>query len=258
MRAWQRTYGAWPPGWVPEEEFLAYAAERGATDPVCSDRDLASLYLTCACLRGIPAAIRAFETDYIPEVRRAGERVRLSADGVSELTQSLRQKLLVGTAGERPKLAEYGGRGDLRGWLRVTAMRAALKMIKQRGPRITQDSGVLERRPSGDDPELGYMKALYADALRRAFNAAVGTLEPRDRQLLRQHFVEERTIDELGILYEVHRATVARWIQSARERLLAATRREFARVARLRPRECDSVLRLVQSRFDVTVRRLLA
>ena len=175
--------------------------------------------------------------------------------------QVLRNELLVGREGRRPKLAEYGGRGDLKGWLRVTAMRAALK-VKKKGQRDAaapnNDSVLLEMRSTGDDPELSYMKALYGDAFRAAFRVAAGSLEARDRDLLRQHFVEGRNIDELGTLYGVHRATAARSIQAAREKLLSATRREFASRAQVSPRECESVLRLVQSKFDVTLRRLLS
>jgi RNA polymerase sigma-70 factor (ECF subfamily) len=142
-------------------------------------------------------------------------------------------------------------------------MRAALKVKKRAqhdaaSPAGGNESLLLEMRSAGDDPELSYMKALYGDAFRAAFRLAAGSLDPRDRNLLRQHFVEGMTIDELGTVYGVHRATTARWIQGAREKLLAATRKEFAHRAQVSPRECESVLRLVQSRFDVTLRRLLS
>ncbi len=251
----------WPSGWVTQGEFAAYVAERTADGPPASERDLGALYLACACVRGVPDAVAAFEGEFVGEIRKAGEKARLEGDGVKELTQVLRQELLVGREGRRPKLAEYGGRGDLKGWLRVTAMRAALK-VKKKGQRDAaapnNDSVMLEVRSTGDDPELSYMKALYGDAFRKAFRTAAGSLEPRDRDLLRQHFVEGRNIDELGTLHGVHRATAARWIQAAREKLLSATRREFASRAQVSPRECESVLRLVQSRFDVTLRRLLS
>ncbi len=254
----------WPRAWVPEDEFRAYVAERTAEGPPAEERDLSALFLACACVRGVPEAIGAFEKEYVGEIRRAGERARLTGDGVTELTQVLRQELLVGRDGGRPKLAEYGGRGDLRGWLRVTAMRAALK-VKKRSQHDAaapahqgNESLFAEMRSAGDDPELSYMKALYGDAFRAAFGLAAQSLDPRDRNLLRQHFVEGKTIDNLGTLYGVHRATAARWIQGAREKLLSATRREFAHRAQVSPRECESVLRLVQSRFDVTLRRLLS
>ena len=248
----------WPRDWVTPEAFRAYVAERTREGPPARERDLAALYLACACVQGVPAAIRAFEDGYVPEIRRAGERARLSADAVTELTQTLRRDLIVAGEGARPKLAEYAGRGDLRGWLKVTAMRAALKSIRKDGKPRARESALLELRSAGDDPELSYMKALYGDAFRAAFHAAIESIDTRDKNVLRQHFIEQLTIDDLGELYRVHRATAARWVQAARENLLKATRREFARHAQVSPAECDSVLRLVQSRFDVTLRRLLA
>jgi RNA polymerase sigma-70 factor (ECF subfamily) len=109
-----------------------------------------------------------------------------------------------------------------------------------------------------DDPELSYMKELYRQAFRQAFGAALAALEARDKNLLRQHVVDGLTVDELGPLYGVHRATAARWVQRAKEKLLHETRKQFMARARISSRECESVLRLVRSRIDVTLGRLLA
>jgi RNA polymerase sigma-70 factor (ECF subfamily) len=253
-----RLPSAWPRDWVPEDAFRAYVAERAGEDGAKAERDVDALYLTCACVRGVPAAVRAFEKEYVGEIQRAGERMRLSADAAAELTQILRQELLVGRDGGRPKLAEYAGRGDLRGWLRVTATRAALKVIRRQGKFKDDDSALLEARSADDDPELSYMKALYRDAFRAAFRDAVAALDARDRNILRQHFVEGMTIDDLGAFYRVHRATTARWLAAAREHLLAETRKGFLRHARVSPRECDSVLRMVQSRLEASLWRLLS
>ena len=91
----------------------------------------------------------------------------------------------------------------------------------------------------------------------KAFRTALAALDARDKNILRQHFLEEMTIDDLAATYKVHRATTARWIQGARERLLKATRDAFSKSARLRPNECDSVIRLLESRIDVTLQRFL-
>ena len=249
-------HAKWPPGWVATDAFLVWVAERSEDG---AERDLAALYLACACVRGVSAAIHAFEAEYMGEVRRAVERTRLAPDMVDELTQTLRTELLVGREGARPKLAEYGGKGDLRGWLRVTATRAAIKVSKRLGKQAAAEGdGLLEQRSSGSDPDLLYLKASYGKAFREAFLGALEALDARDRNILRQHFLDGMTIDDLGAAYQVHRATAARWIQAAREELLKGTRQAFQKLAALRPDECDSVLRLVESRLDVTLRRLLS
>jgi RNA polymerase sigma-70 factor (ECF subfamily) len=186
-------------------------------------------------------------------------RAKLGDADANEVVQKLRVYLLVGDGVELPKLAEYGGRGDLQGWLRVVALRAAVRFARRAGNAGSDDEdAVLALRSSGDDPELSYLKAVYQTAFREAFAAAIGTLDADMKTLLRQHFVDGLTIDELGPMYGVHRATAARRLNDARTVLLARVRREFAERARVSDREMNSVLRLVESRLALTLRRLLA
>lgn len=248
---------AWPGVHLPEATFHAYVRER--VGDAIPDADVASaLWLACACSRGDVEALRAFEARFMPDVERAVTRLRLRPADVADVVQGLRQHLLVGGSdGARPHIADYAGRGDLAGWLRVAAVRAGLK--KLRGAKVeTHDDALLAARSAQDDPELSYMKAVYRSAFRAAFAAAVDSLEPREKNLLRQHLVDGLGVDELGPLYGVHRATAARWVQRARERVLVETRRQFMAHAHLSSRECESVLRLVQSRMDITLARLLA
>jgi RNA polymerase sigma-70 factor (ECF subfamily) len=248
-------HAAWPSGWVPRAAFAAYVKER-ADETDISDEAAAALYLACACVRRVGAALEAFEAQYVPDIRRAGARAGLSADQVNELAQMLREELLVGRSGGAPTLGEYKGRGELRGWLRVTATRAAIR-LKKKGRSDDPEIDRLEARATDDDPELSYMKALYRKAFRDAFRIAALALEPRERQILHAHTIEGRTIDELGAEHGVHRATAARWVQAARDKLVSALRREFAKKVNVSPRELASVFRMVESRLDVTMRRLL-
>ncbi len=245
----------WPADWVPQDQFAAYVAER----PQVAPDHLADLYLACACARGLPAALAAFEQRHAPEVVRALQRLRLSADQVTEVTQLVRQDLLLAPPGAAAAIATYSGRGPLGAWVRVSATRRGLRALRRSGGTEGGDeSEILAARSPSDDPELAYIKSLYGDAFRAAFLAAVESLEDRDKNVLRQHFIDGLTIDDLAALYRVHRATAARWVTLARTRLLDATRREFARQADVGTLECESVLRLLHSRLDVTWQRLLA
>jgi RNA polymerase sigma-70 factor (ECF subfamily) len=248
---------AWPDVHVPESVFRKYLADRAESASIDDDA-VAGLYLACACASGDAAALRAFERRYVPEVERALARMRLPAHEVAEVLQSVREHLLVGRNGAAPRIAEYSGRGDLAGWLRVSAVRAALKKLRGKKGEVDADDALLAARSMQDDPELSYMKELYRRAFRQAFAAALATLEARDKNLLRQHVVDGLTVDEIGPLYGVHRATAARWVQRAKEKLLQETRKQFMARARISSRECESVLRLVRSRIDVTLGRLLA
>jgi len=55
----------------------------------------------------------------------------------------------------------------------------------------------------------------------------------------------------------VHRATVARWIAKARETLLTETRTLLMKRLRVDQNEFESIMRLIQSRFDVSIHHFL-
>ena len=188
----------------------------------------------------------------------------LAADRIAEVKQGLRKLVFVGEADKGgvpvpPRIAEYRGTGDLRAWLRITAMRAALKLLRKDGRETSaSDDAVLEARSSADDPELAYMKAAYRASFRAAFQEALESLLPKERTLLKQQIVDGLGVDELGALYQVHRATAARWVASAREKLLTRTRRTFMQKARITSDECESIMRLVRSQLDVSLHRRLS
>lgn len=64
----------------------------------------------------------------------------------------------------------------------------------------------------GGDPELSHLKATFAAEFKFALTLAIDELSVRDRNLLRQSVLDGLTIDQLGKLYRVHRATAARWV----------------------------------------------
>ena len=75
---------------------------------------------------------------------------------------------------------------------------------------------------------------------------------------MRLHVGERMSIDQLGTLYKVNRATAARWIASARESLVAAAREQIRERLKLRESEYESIVALVRSQLDVSIARHLA
>src|SRR6185369_9812673 len=110
----------------------------------------------------------------------------------------------------------------------------------------------------GADPELQLLKREHAAHFKAAFAEAAGALDAADRLLLKQHLVERLTVDQLGALYGLHRATAARRIAKARDALLLATRIALARRLGVPPERLASVLELVASRLEASIERLLA
>lgn len=226
-----------------------------ATDVLTGLR-LDELFLTFACGQGDPRALAVFERAYVrPLVGERLGRIRLAAHEVEEVRQKLREDLLV-DLGTGCRILQYSGRGDLNGFVRVSAMRIALKLVQKRD-HASNDDDALDRISLERDPELAFVKDAYRPAFSAAFRAAIEGLEGRERLLLRQQVVDGLSIDALGTLYGVHRSTVARWLVTVRENLLAATRAAFAAKMAVQPHELESLFGLLHSRLDLSLRNVL-
>lgn len=252
---WEAGREAWPDVAVSEEDFASYVRERledSHTSVPWSD-----LYLACACASGNAEALRAFDTVLFPRIEPALARVARLVSS-EEVRQVLRQKLFVAEPGKRPKIAEYAGRGALGTWLRITATRAALDLAEHGAREIPVESDTFDRMIGvGQDPELDYLKQRYAAEFRAAFADAFATLGARERSLLRYAFGRGLSIDAIGTIYGVHRATAARWVVAAHEDLVKCLRKTMMARLALGPEEYASILRLIESRIEVSFERLL-
>lgn len=220
----------------------------------------AELALALAASRGSAAAIAEFERAYRLAIDSACRRFAGATHSADDLKQILRGRLFVAEPGKQPKLADYAGQGYLENWLRVTAVRIFLDLHKRKD-RTREVAAAAEdvlALPQPGDLALDVVKAEYRDAVAAAMHEAAKLLEPGDRHLLRQHLVAGLSIDQLGAVLGIHRATAARRIARARERLVADTRTELARRLRLAPAELDEVIGLVLSRLEVSIGQLLA
>ena len=112
--------------------------------------------------------------------------------------------------------------------------------------------------PARQDPEMDYIRTRYAAEFRAAIGTAMTELEPRERTLLRLGLVDGLTADQIAGVYGVHRVTVARWLAAAREHLAGRCQRRLEERLHLGPTELRSLLGLVRSQLDLSVRRLLS
>ena len=65
----------------------------------------------------------------------------------------------------------------------------------------------------------------------------MATLDQRQRNVLQMNLVQGLSIDEVGRVYAVHRATAARWVSAAREQLVSQTRTRLAERLNLQSNE---------------------
>jgi RNA polymerase sigma-70 factor (ECF subfamily) len=244
---------AWPEIHVDAGAFVAFLGRCLPVEaaPGLTSLRAAELYLVCAYGLGAPGASRALEEHYMPRVRSTLGRLGTPPSTIADIQQDLRQRLVEMQSRDSERRG-YEGRGDLAAWLCVSAVREAGRLRKNgtRQRPLGETEATLLVSPDGD-PELYHLRSTYKEEFQAAFRRAVASLSSRERNLLLYHFVEGRTIDQLGGFYGVHRATAARWINDARESLCLRTRELLAERISLSHEGFSRLLNLIESQLDV-------
>jgi RNA polymerase sigma-70 factor, ECF subfamily len=219
---------------------------------------VADHYLAFAAANGDTAAIAACDAMLVREAGFAADGTRVNAAMRDEATQVVRERMFVAHGDRPPAIADYAGRGALRSLMRVSVSREIVRLAKAQNRNEPLEDQLLADPGFGDDPALEALKARYRAQMADAFRAALAELPARDRTLLRYQLVDGLTIDEIGSIYKVHRATAARWIAQIRDSLVERTRSRMADALGVDTAEAASIVRLVQSQLDVSVIRHLA
>lgn len=249
---------SWPDVEVSPRAFVVHLAAR-ATDASSLEptRGAVDLYLALACLDGSRPAVAEVERRVHEQARRTSHRLRMTPSDREELAQQVLASVLVGEGGS-PGIGRYAGLGTLDAWLAATAIRMGLRM-KDRARRESPDADAGEAAGAWEkDPELDFIKRRYRDHFNEAFRQALTGLTVREKSVLRLYLFGEMNIESIGQCYRVHRATVARWIVAAREKLLLETRAALAERLGLGASEVESIVGLLQSQIDVSLTDYLA
>ena len=251
----------WPASWVAPADFVPYLARQLPFSECGLDAfrrcRVGELYLICACGHGISAAIAQFEHRYFGVIRPTVMGLGLDEDMVDDITQALRSKLFVGTYDEPPRILRYGGRGDPAALVQVAATRAAVDELRRR-KRWTGSAEALTELVADGTPEHKLASTERRADFKRAFEAAARRLSDRDRVLLRLHYVQRFTLQDVGSLYRVHFATASRWIAKARARLEREIWTELAMLWNLSEDERNHISRLIDSQLSLSLERILA
>ncbi len=211
---------------------------------------MTDLELARAAVQGDRDALATCRQLVADEVRLAAKKTTASATQVADVTADLDRLLFAERA-----LADYTGRGALQAYFRITATRALFRVVNRARREVQVDDDLLERLAPDHDPELSYLRSQYREVVDAAMRAAVTALDDHARALLRYQIVLGHSVEQVGKLYGVHKATAARWTATARDSLAAHLRAELARA--LGVTEIDSIVRLVQSRVDISLERVL-
>jgi RNA polymerase sigma-70 factor (ECF subfamily) len=248
---------AWPGFDLPAERFV-----RALALLVAEEEDLlaalaglraSDLYLAQACAEGVPAALAALEQLL---VRQAAAVLGYAGDAAAcdEMVQALRIKLLVAEGDGLPRIARYGGRGPLEGWLHVIAVRALID-LRRTQPRLAP----LEQEPAqwlsgaATDPEIAALRRQYKDEFRQAFGEVLAGLSSREGAVLRLYFLQGATAETLAGMYRVSVRTVRRWLAEVRERVFDATYAKLVERLRLSSSQVASLLTILETDLDMDI-----
>ncbi len=181
-------------------------------------RDLA---LATACAAGSAAAWQTFTTEMRAPLRAAGRA--MAGDRGEELADELFGELY--TAREK-KLATFGGRSSLAGWLRavlyqtyIDKLRTEKRMTSLDAEREDSASGSPAQdlpAPAAPDP---VEQSEYSRIARGALERALAALPPRQKLLLDFYYSQGLTLREAAALVKVHEATASRELDRARATL---------------------------------------
>jgi len=254
----QQAYAAGKRAWpdltrLTIEEYGAQI-ERLGTLPADLERYGSDIYLALACGKAEPKALRILERCYFPALS-----AQLTRSGFDENSRKdvFQQVLLHLCAGPNPRILTYAGRASLGSWLGVTTTRFALNMSSKvkKGRALPADITLDSLVASNTNPEARVAMEKARPIFQLALQAALDALPERDRTLLRMCFVDGLTIDGIGSIYGVHRATAARWIASIREGILKKVQSVLVLDFGLRASEFESLVFLVKSELQLSLRR---
>lgn len=217
------------------------------------------LYLAHACLACDAAAVEAFVSALFPRLDRQLARVRTPAAIADDVKSALREQLFFGrtSRAQAPLLAGYSGRGDLASWLRSIGLRMASRARHDVDRNVvleSNDGAIL----TPTEPELELLRRTYAPRLETALVEALGDLPERDRELLRQHYLDALSLEAVAALHGVHRATAARWLADARTSVLRGVEDTLRAEGPLTDSELESLLRSVAREIAPSLTRILA
>lgn len=254
--SFERGRKAWP---GVSLDAAAYASRLSETD--ISESDLAAraedIYLALACASGDPRAHRLFEDEFLSQVPRFVSRFRFAPHLVDEVRQRVRLKQLLG---ERPGVSRYRGRGPLGAWVRATAVRVAFDVAVEAGQPTSDWQTELSDvwQAFNDGPEAATIKDSYRERLSKALEESLVALGARERTILRLHVVDQLSIDVIGRIYRVHRATVARWLVAIRGQVFNDLRARAALHWGTSTNDLRSLVRILGDEIHLSAKRILA
>jgi RNA polymerase sigma-70 factor (ECF subfamily) len=238
---------AWPEVDVPDAAFASYLEARaGMAD--AGALHLGDLYLACACARGDATALAAFDRVFLVPVERIVRGVGGAAHLAADVAQTVRTRLL-GDASGRRRIEDYRGTGALSGWVRVIALRLAANAGRAARARVDAEQVPAPSLPAIEDSVL---RARYGEVFNAAFKRSFKALGAEDRLVLRLHYADGLSLDQVAATLDYSRATAGRRLLAARTLLREETLRILGEELKATRDELESVLAAIRSHLEVS------
>jgi hypothetical protein len=97
----------------------------------------------------------------------------------------------------------------------------------------------------------------YRTAVGEALGRSIRDLEPRERLLLAYYYYDELTLKEIGLMFEVHEATISRWLTKVQKRIRKLLEKSLARDHGFGRRQVNEAIELAAEEMDFSVREHL-
>ncbi|HXG91271.1 MAG TPA: sigma-70 family RNA polymerase sigma factor [Blastocatellia bacterium] len=244
------------------------AEARSAARDYFASLNLDDLCLAIACAKGDDAAWEDFYRDYRSYLINIARTMTQDAGAAEQLADSTFAELygLRESSGARvSKFSFYSGRGSLRGWLRAVVFQLSADQHRQSSRLVqTEEPEDIERLAHAIEPaerqptsELAYIRERYRAAVADSLERAMAELEARDRLLLAHYYYDEMTLREIGRMFDVHEATISRWLTKIQKRVRKLVEKSLARDHRFNRREIAEALELAAATLDLNVRDYL-
>jgi RNA polymerase sigma-70 factor (ECF subfamily) len=242
---------------VEFERFSSHVARVTSTDTALEElRGFSGegLFICAACLEGVRGASNVFETVFLTPLARVLARLDGGNELAADALQKIRAQFFAPAPGQQSAFLSYSGRGALAVWLKVLAVRAAQKLRRGAAKSAEDSDAGLGAMPAPDaDPELRFLKLQHRQHFKACFAEALVALEPRERNVLKMSLIDGLSIDDIGKVYDVHRATAARWLAGARQTLVDATRAKLAAKLGVSDGELNEMMGQVQSNLSISL-----
>jgi RNA polymerase sigma-70 factor (ECF subfamily) len=238
---------------IDERQFEA-AWSRFGSQVELPEQAWAEEFLRVVCLARAPEAIETLEAEYLTPLGAVLVRRTRDEELASDALQLVRDKLLVG---DKPRLADYQSSGHLRAWLQVVAIRTCQDLARKRGARWAREAPLAEHFVAPNPlPETSLLKGELEELFVTVLQEAIRALPKRERYALRMHVLAGWNVSQIGEALSTHRATAARWVSAAKQRLNEGLRTALQQRLDVSASEIEHLFALFNTQLDLRLSQI--